>query len=118
VADEFPESEKPSPRSPLALILSIGGLLALLSLVVYLSFNRPPSERISSTSLTAADSVAAPIETGPQAEQIAPNAAAAPETVRVVPSNPAPPLPARSAPVRDTAATQAPTAVAADSVEP
>ena len=118
VADEFPESETPAARSPLALILSIGGLLALLGLVVYLALNRPPSERISSTSLTAADSVAAPIETGPQVEQVqAP--VALPETVRVRPANPAPALPARprSAPQAQDSVTSSP-AAAPDSVSP
>jgi len=88
-AREFPESETAAARSPLALILSIGGLLALLALVLYLSFNRPPSEHISSTSQTAADTLAAPIETGPQAEPLPPTVAV-PETVRVTPVHPAP----------------------------
>jgi hypothetical protein len=89
----------------LALILSIGGLLALLGLVVYLSLNRPPSERLSSTSQTAADSVATAIETGPQAEPLAPAADAVPETIRVVPTNPAPPISRQPAPVaRDSVA--------------
>lgn len=118
VADEFPESETTSARSPLALILSIGGLLALLGLVVYLALNRPPSERISSTSLTAADSVAAPIETGPQVEQVqAPTAL--PETVRVRPANPAPALPARPRPAPQTQDSVSPSpAAATDSVSP
>lgn len=111
-ADEFPAAEVPTKRNPLALILSIGGLLGLLGLVLYLSFNRPPSEHVSSTSLTAADSVAAPIETGPQAQQLPPAPVVLPETVRVAPSNPAPPvLPRRSRRVNDSAAV--PPAVAA-----
>ena len=108
--DEFPESETAPSRSPLALILSIGGLLALLGLVLYLSLNRPPSEHISSTSQTAADSLANPIETGPQAEQL-PSIEAMPETVRVAPAHPAPaiqPRPTTTAP--DSAATAVPTA--------
>ncbi|MDO7844915.1 SHOCT domain-containing protein [Hymenobacter sp. M29] len=115
VADEFPEGTAPAARSPLALILSIGGLLALLGLVLYLSLNRQPSERLSSTSLTPADTLAAPIETGPQAEQM-PQPVAAPETIRLAPTNPAPALPSRSemeqkaAAVRDSAV-QAPAAV-------
>ena len=115
-ADEFVAAEVPTKRNPLALILSIGGLLGLLGLVLYLSFNRPPSEHVSSTSLTAADSVAAPIETGPQAQQLPPAPVAMPETVRVVPSNPAPPvLPRRSRRVNDSAAVL-PAAAASDSV--
>lgn len=103
VADEFVEAAAPTARSPLALILSIGGLLVLLSLVLYLSLNNRPSERISSTSLTAADTLAAPIETGPQAAQLP--TAAAPETIRVAPTNPAPVVQPRAAPaVRDTVA--------------
>jgi hypothetical protein len=114
VADEFPEGAAPAARSPLALILSIGGLLALLGLVMYLSLNRQPSERLSSTSLTPADTLAAPIETGPQAEQMA-QPIAAPETIRLAPTNPAPALPSRSemeqkaSAVRDSAAITAPT---------
>ena len=95
-ADEFAAAEAPAKRNPLALILSIGGLLSLLGLVLYLSLNRPLSEHVSSTSLTAADSVAAPIETGPQAQQLSPAPVALPETVRVAPSNPAPPVLSRS----------------------
>lgn len=113
-ADEFAVAEVPTKRNPLALILSIGGLLGLLGLVLYLSFNRPPSEHVSSTSLTAADSVATPIETGPQAQQRPPAPVAMPETVRVVPSNPAPPVqPRRSRRVNDSAAV--PPAAALDS---
>ncbi len=107
----------PAARSPLALILSIGGVLAFLAVVLYLSLNRPPSEHISSTSQTAADSLASPIETGPQAQQL-PQPAAAPETVRVAPAHPAPPIRSRPAPpVRDTAAapTSAPPADSAAS---
>ncbi|WP_035567750.1 SHOCT domain-containing protein [Hymenobacter sp. IS2118] len=90
--DEFSGAARPPARSPLALVLSIGGLLALLGLVVYLSFNRPPSERLTSTSRTAADSVATNIEVGPQAEPLPPVAEAEPEIIRVVPANPAPPV--------------------------
>lgn len=110
VADEFPEGTAPAARSPLALILSIGGLLALLGLVLYLSLNRQPSERISSTSLTPADTLTAPIETGPQAEQMA-QPVAVPETIRLAPTNPAPALPSRPAPITsDSVALPAPAA--------
>ncbi|WP_426061384.1 SHOCT domain-containing protein [Hymenobacter sp. B1770] len=111
--NEFPESERPKARSPLALILSIGGLLALLGLVVYLSLNRPPSERLSSTSRTAADSVATSIETGPQADPLTPAAVAEPETIRVMPTNPAPPVQRRPAPPRRDTVAVAPAAPAA-----
>ncbi|ALW85109.1 hypothetical protein AUC43_08400 [Hymenobacter sedentarius] len=114
VANEIPEAEARAPRSPLALILSIGGLLAFLGLVMYLSSSRHPSERISSTSQTAADSLAAPaVETGPQAAPMAPQNTAAPETIRVRPTNPAPPVQRRpAAPVRDSAVVVPPAATA------
>ncbi|MBF9238688.1 SHOCT domain-containing protein [Hymenobacter sp. BT683] len=116
--DEFPESARPAARSPLALILSIGGLLALLGLVLYLSLNRPPSERLSSTSRTAADSVATSIEVGPQAEPLPPSAEAVPETIRVVPTNPAPLAPSRPAPVVQDSVAVTPAAPApADSTD-
>jgi hypothetical protein len=114
--DEFPAIEEAPARNPLALVLSIGGVLVFLAVVAYLTLNRPPSEHISSTSQTAADSLATTIDTGPQAEQL-PVTTAAPETIRVAPTNPAPPLPSRSeteakaAAVRDSAnAGSAPTA--------
>lgn len=114
-ANSFPAvAEEPPARNPLALILSIGGVLVFLAVVAYLSLNRPPSERISSTSMTAADSTQTVIETGPQAEQL-PQTAALPETIRVAPTNPAPPVQARPALApRDSAAT-APTAAPTDS---
>ncbi|MDB5269020.1 MAG: hypothetical protein JWP58_2060 [Hymenobacter sp.] len=106
--DEFPPLAEEPARNPLALIFSIGGVLAFLAVVLYLNLNRPASEHISSTSQTAADSLTAPIETGPQAAPL-PNTVAAPETVRVAPAHPAPALPSRSemaakaAAVRDSA---------------
>lgn len=116
--DEFPAIEEEPARNPLALVLSIGGVLVFLAVVAYLTLNRPPSEHISSTSQTAADSLATTIDTGPQAEQL-PVTTAEPETIRVAPTNPAPPLPSRSemeakaAAARDSAA--ADSAPAADS---
>ena len=86
----------PERTSSLGLVLAIAGVLVFLAVVAYLNFTRPVSEHISSTSQTAADSVAAPIETGPQAAPL-PATAAVPETVRVVPTHPAPALPARAA---------------------
>ncbi|WP_092676659.1 SHOCT domain-containing protein [Hymenobacter arizonensis] len=116
--NEFPESDRPKARSPLALILSIGGLLALLGLVVYLALNRPPSERLSSTSQIAADSVATTIETGPQADPLTPAAVAEPETIRVMPTNPAPPVQRRPAPPRrDTVAVAPAAPVSSDSTD-
>jgi hypothetical protein len=96
--DEFPAIEEAPARNPLALVLSIGGVLVFLAVVAYLTLNRPPSEHISSTSQTAADSLATTIDTGPQAEQL-PTTVAQPETIRVAPTNPAPVIPARPAPV-------------------
>ena len=99
--DEFPPMPEEPARNPLALIFSIGGVLAFLAVVLYLNLNRPPSEHISSTSQTAADSLAraAPIETGPQAAP-PPSPVAAPETVRVAPAHPAPVIPPRTTPTR------------------
>ena len=114
-SDEFPAMAEEPARNPLALILSIGGVLVFLAVVAYLSFSRPPSERISSTSMTAADSTAAVIETGPQAVPL-PQSAAVPETVRVAPTNPAPAIrPRPTSAMRDSAA-NLPAAPAPDSV--
>ena len=104
--DEFDGIDQPVPakKSSLGLILALGGLLAFLGVVAYLSFNPRPSERLTSTSQTTADSVVATIETGPQAEQT-PFPVAAPETIRVRPANPAPVVqPRPAAPARDSAA--------------
>ncbi len=118
-APTWPATERPEPvvqpaRSPLGLVLGIGGVLALLAIVFYLSMNRHPSERLSSTSQTAADSVAAAIETGPQAAPMP--QAAVPETLRLVPPHPAPPVgqPRPTPASRDSAAAPLP-ATAADS---
>lgn len=95
----LPEVAPLPARNPLALILSIGGVLMFLAVVFYLMRNGPPSEHISSTSQTAADSLAAPIETGPQVALLPPSAAV-PETVRLVPAHPASPVQPRPIPVR------------------
>ena len=114
-SDEFPAVAEEPVRNPLALILSIGGVLVFLAVVAYLSFSRLPSERISSTSMTAADSTAAVIETGPQAAPL-PQSAAVPETVRVAPTNPAPAIrPRPTSAMRDSAA-NLPAAPSPDSV--
>jgi len=90
-------------NSSLGLVLAIGAVLVFLAVVAYLGFTRPASEHISSTSQTAADSVATAIETGPQVAPL-PAITAVPETVRVAPTNPAPVIqPRPAAPVADSA---------------
>ena len=70
--------------------------------------NRPPSERLTSTSQTAADLWPRPIEVGPQAEPL-PQTVTVPETIRVMPTDPAPVVPVRpTAPTRDSATDSAP----------
>ena len=92
-------------NSSLGLVLAIGAVLVFLAVVAYLGFTRPASEHISSTSKTAADSLATTIETGPQVAPLS-TTTAAPETVRVAPTNPAPVIQPR------------PAAAVADSVAP
>ena len=105
--NDLPDGQTRQARSPLALILSIGGLLALLALVMYLSFNNRTSEHLSSTSQTSADTLAAPIETGPQAAPL-PATLAQPETIRVAPARPAPRVQPVAPPVvRDSVAAPA-----------
>ncbi|GAB3582226.1 SHOCT domain-containing protein [Hymenobacter daeguensis] len=111
--DEFPAIAEEAPaRNPLALVMSIGGVLVFLAVVAYLTLNRPPSEHISSTSQTAADSLATTIDAGPQAAPL-PAPVAAPETIRVAPAHPAPAIPVRPAPAADSVAPS--TSPAADS---
>ena len=87
----FPLHDEPAaPRNYLNLVLAVGGLLALLGLVLYLNLNQHDSEHISSTSLTPADSTQV-IETGPQAEQNI-RLSTEPETIRVAPAHPAIPI--------------------------
>ncbi|MCR5888660.1 SHOCT domain-containing protein [Hymenobacter sp. J193] len=102
VAAPEPEYEEPAPRNPLMLVLIIGGIVALLGLVAYLAIGNRESERLTSTTMTAADSLAVQPEEGPQTEQIELEPAAAPETVRVAPVLPP------AAPVDSVAATPAP----------
>lgn len=94
-------------RNPLNLIFMVGGVLVLLGIVLYLFIDRPhnPDEHLTSTSQTAADSVATVPEVGPQAEQLTLPPAAAPETIRV-------------APALRPAAVPAPRSLAADSAAP
>lgn len=85
-ADEVEPAPYTAPaKSPLGTILIIGGIVALLALIAYLTLGNRESERLTSTSRTAADSLAVAPEEGPQAEQIELPPAAVPETVRVAP---------------------------------
>lgn len=87
VSEDAPTPPPPAERrNPLTLIFIVGGILLLLSMVAYLTLERqPPSEHLTSTSQTAADSVAVVPDVGPQAEQITLPPIMAPETVRVAP---------------------------------
>lgn len=91
-ATEFNETEveyEEPPRNPLGKILAIGGGVLLLGLILYLLLGQSrTSEHLTSTSQTAADTVAVTPETGPQAEQLDLPPVAAPETVRVAPAVP------------------------------
>ncbi|UOQ78415.1 hypothetical protein MUN84_07535 [Hymenobacter sp. 5516J-16] len=112
------ESYVAPPKSPLGTILIVGGILALLALVAYLMLGNQDSERLTSTTLTAADSLATRPEEGPQSEQIDLPPAAAPETVRVAPvappvTTPAPDSVAQPA-TAPTEATAPPAAPAVD----
>lgn len=89
-AAEVDNIQAPPARNPLNLVLAIGGLLVLLSVCAYLAFNQRDSEHISSSTMTAADSVSV-VEEGPQAAPVE-QPVALPETVRVAPTNPAPPV--------------------------
>ncbi|UOR05422.1 hypothetical protein MUN82_21155 [Hymenobacter aerilatus] len=96
-----PVPEAGESRSPLGIILIVGGIVLLLGLMAYLVFGGRESERLTSTSQTAADTVAVQPEVGPQAEQIELPPVVAPETVRVEPAQ----LPAAPAPVTDSTTT-------------
>ncbi|MDU0369297.1 SHOCT domain-containing protein [Hymenobacter endophyticus] len=87
-------------KSPLGTILVVGGIVLLLALVAYLMLGNRESERLTSTTRTAADSLATNPEVGPQTEQIELPPAAAPETIRVAPAVPVAPV--------DSVATAAP----------
>ncbi|OON67985.1 SHOCT domain-containing protein [Hymenobacter sp. CRA2] len=97
VADLDGPEEEPQPKSPLATVLIIGGIVLLLAVVGYLVLGNRNSERLTSSSITAADTTATPIEEGPQAEQLTLPPVAAPETVRVQPNVPAATLPTDTA---------------------
>ncbi|MCC2548402.1 SHOCT domain-containing protein [Hymenobacter sp. BT175] len=112
--DEEVEVEEAPARSPLSLVLIIGGILLLLSLVLYLALGNRESEHLSSKTRTADDSLMVTPETGPQGEQIDLPVAPAPETVRVQPA-----LPPAAAPSVDSAAvTPAPAAAPAATPAP
>ena len=113
--EEYVEDEAYTvpPKSPLGTILVVAAILGLVALVAYLMLDTRPSERLTSATRTAADSVAVRAEEGPQSEQIELPPLAAPETIRVAPAAapvPAPPAPADSATA--TAAAPAPEAAA------
>ncbi|MBT9391922.1 SHOCT domain-containing protein [Hymenobacter sp. NST-14] len=114
-AEEYVEDEAYAvpAKSPLGTLLVVGGIVALLALVAYLMMGNQDSERLTSTTLTAADSVATRPDEGPQTEQIELPPVAAPETIRV--EQPATPLPA---PAADTAAAPEPAADPAPVTEP
>ncbi|MBC8083374.1 MAG: SHOCT domain-containing protein [Hymenobacter sp.] len=77
--------EEPA-RSPLGKILAIGGGLLLVLLIWYLVLGQSrSSEHLTSTSQTAADTVAVAPDTGPQAEQLELPPITPPETVRIAP---------------------------------
>ena len=97
-AEEEEETLAPAPAKSNALttILIVGGILALLAVVVYLAMDNRTSERLTSVSRTAADTLAVQPEVGPQAEQLELPPVAAPETVRVVPAAPPVAAPADS----------------------
>lgn len=75
--------EEAPRQSPLGLILIIGGVLALLGVIGYLVLGNRSSERLTSSSLTPADTAAVAVEEGPQAAQLDLPPVQAPETVRV-----------------------------------
>lgn len=115
-ADNGPDTTP--PRNPLALVLIIGGIVALLGLVLYLAMGSRESEHLTSISQSAADSVAVRPEEGPQAEQIELPPAAAPETVRVVPATPPPATPVVTDSAAPVSSQPAPAAAPAPTVAP
>ncbi|AIZ64686.1 hypothetical protein PK28_15220 [Hymenobacter sp. DG25B] len=114
--DNSPETTP--PRNPLALVLIIGGIVALLGLVLYLAMGSRESEHLTSISQSPADSVAVHPEEGPQAEQIELPPAAAPETVRVVPATPPPAVTTAADSVTQPATQPTPTASPAPAAAP
>jgi hypothetical protein len=89
VQEYYHDGPADEPRSsPLGPILIIAGVLALLAVIGYLVLGNRESERLTSNSITAADTTAVKIEEGPQAQQLELPPVAAPETVRVQPTIP------------------------------
>ncbi|WP_167855115.1 SHOCT domain-containing protein [Hymenobacter wooponensis] len=109
--DTFPPPTDAASHNPLTTVLIVGGIVALLAIVAYLMLGNKQSERLTSTTITAADTLTTRPETGPQAEQIDLPPAAAPETVRVAPV--VPPTPASTADTAAGAAAQTPAATPA-----
>ncbi|AYA38523.1 SHOCT domain-containing protein [Hymenobacter oligotrophus] len=107
VADEEPfdgPAEEPR-RQPLATVLIVAGVLALLAVIGYLLLGNRESERLTSNSITAADTTTVQVEEGPQAEQLTLPPVAAPETIRVQPNIPVTAQPTDSAAAGNAAAT-------------
>ncbi|OWP63104.1 hypothetical protein CDA63_10425 [Hymenobacter amundsenii] len=102
------------PKSSLTTVLVVGGIVLLLALVVYLMTDNRDSERLTSATRTAADSVAVRPDEGPQTEQIELPPIAAPETIRVEPVAP----PVAAPPASDTATMAAPTPEAPPAAAP
>ncbi|WP_400193554.1 hypothetical protein [Hymenobacter sp. B81] len=89
LSEEAYEPERPA-KQPLATVLIVAGVLLLLAVAAYLLLGNRESERLTSDTLTAADSTAVTVEEGPQAEQLELPPVAAPETIRVQPAIPLP----------------------------
>ena len=84
-----PEQLEEAPRqSPLGMVLIIGGVVLLLAVIGYLVLGNRNSERLTSSSITAADTASVAVEEGPQAAQLDLPPVQAPETVRVQPNIP------------------------------
>lgn len=96
-AYDEPEHVEEARKSPLGMVLIIGGVVLLLAVIGYLVLGNRNSERLTSNSITAADTAAVAVEEGPQAAQLDLPPVQAPETVRVQPNIPITTTPADSA---------------------
>lgn len=124
-----PAIPPPSGRSPLATVLIVGGILALLALIAYLVMDDRESEHLTSLSRSGADTVSVAPEVGPQVEQLelppATNTDSESDTARVTPALPAT-LPAATtdtarsapAPAAQAPVTTAPTPSASETPAP